>query len=196
MVSTPTSEHNWQAKTKTDLMIEVWEKLDCESVGAVAIESIEAVVRDVYGPQAVEMPMSIARTLADEGAYLRHHEVMDLHIARAMKRPYDAAFRNVMNIADLASALRSLRSLEALRKKFIAAGDKDGLRLVRESAIRGKEIAEESASREQLDRETREVNEEISRWFSIWMQTPELFDQWIRMRMASPEYRERFAADS
>lgn len=188
----PHLDNSWLAKTKDDLIIEVWEKLDCETVGAAEIESIEMVVRDVYGPQAVDMPMRIARLLADEGAYLRHHEVMDLHLARAADRPYDAAFRNVMNINDLGSALRSIRSLDALRKKFLDAGDKDGIRLVRDSAIRAKELAEESADRSQLDPETRAQNKELATWFSIWLQTPELFEQWIMMRQASAEYRERF----
>ena len=35
----------WQAKNKRDLMIEVWEKLDCESVGSTEVEAIEEVVR-------------------------------------------------------------------------------------------------------------------------------------------------------
>ena len=39
----------WQSKTKNDLIIEVWEKLDCESVGAIEIEAIETVVREKYG---------------------------------------------------------------------------------------------------------------------------------------------------
>ena len=34
----------WEAKNKRDLMIEVWEKLDCESVGADEIRSVEEVV--------------------------------------------------------------------------------------------------------------------------------------------------------
>lgn len=35
----------WNSRTKIDLIIEVWEKLDCESVGAREIEAIETVVR-------------------------------------------------------------------------------------------------------------------------------------------------------
>ena len=39
----------WQSRTKIDLIIEVWEKLDCESVGAAEIEAIEeAVERPVW----------------------------------------------------------------------------------------------------------------------------------------------------
>ena len=58
----------WQSRTKNDLIIEVWEKLDCENVGAAEIEAIEVVVKEQYGEAAVDSPMIIARLLADEGA--------------------------------------------------------------------------------------------------------------------------------
>ena len=58
----------FEARNKTDLVIEVWEKLDCESVGAKEILAIEEVVLDRFGRSAVESPMVIARILADEGA--------------------------------------------------------------------------------------------------------------------------------
>ena len=53
----------WTSRTKQDLIIEVWEKLDCESVGAAEIEAIEEAVRARYGEAAVESPMHIARRL-------------------------------------------------------------------------------------------------------------------------------------
>ncbi|HKX84510.1 MAG TPA: hypothetical protein VJL58_09850 [Pyrinomonadaceae bacterium] len=62
----------WNSRNKTDLIFEVWEKLDCESVGAAEIEAIETVVREEYGDSAVDSPMILARMLADEGAILRH----------------------------------------------------------------------------------------------------------------------------
>ena len=49
-------------------MLEVWEKLDCESIGEREITAIEDVVRDIYGKNAVDSPMIIARLLANEGA--------------------------------------------------------------------------------------------------------------------------------
>src|SRR5688572_977446 len=120
---------SWNSRTKTDLIIEVWEKLDCESVGASEIEAIITVIEDRFGAAAVDSPMVIARLLADEGAELRHHEIMGLYVARASDRPYDAALRGVVNIDSLKSAAASLRALENLRVKYSAAGDKDGLRL-------------------------------------------------------------------
>src|SRR3982750_2633946 len=119
----------WQSRTKKDLIIEVWEKLDCESIGAKEIEAIEIVVREKYGHGAVESPMRIARLLADEGAELRHAEIMELDVQRRMESPYDAIFRNVLKFADFKQAVISIRRLENLRKKFAAENDKEGLRL-------------------------------------------------------------------
>ena len=77
----------WNSRTKNDLIIEVWEKLDCESVGAREILAIEEVVREQYGSAAVESPMIIARNLADEGAELRHSEIMELDVERRLESP-------------------------------------------------------------------------------------------------------------
>src|SRR5689334_10882875 len=118
----------WQSKTKTDLMIEVWEKLDCETVGAAEIEAIQTVVRDVYGEQAVDSPMRIARMLSDEGAYLRHSEIMNLHVSHAENRPYEAAFQSILDIHGFGTALSSLRKLEDLRQSYRNIGDREGLR--------------------------------------------------------------------
>ena len=126
----------WKARTKDDLIIEVWEKLDCENVGASEIEAIETVVRDEYGESAVDSPMVVARLLADEGAELRHSEIMKLYVERASDRPYDGAFRNIVRTRDLKSTLASIRDLENLRRKYAKENDKQGLRLVREAAQR------------------------------------------------------------
>ena len=182
----------WNARTKTDLIIEVWEKLDCENVGAAEIEAIELVVREQYGQQAVESPMRIARLLADEGADLRHSEIMELYLARAANRPYDAAFRNVLDVRDFKSALTSLHNLESLRRKYKTDGDKEGLRHVRETAISGKQQANETAERTRIDAATRQINAEIAEWFTVWLQTPEIFDNWVDLRQQSPDFIGKF----
>ena len=173
-------------------MIEVWEKLDCENVGAAEIEAIETVVRDQYGQPAVDSPMRIARTLADEGAELRHSEIMELYIARVSNRPYEAAFRNVLDISGLRSALSSIRSLESLRRKYNADVDKEGARLTRETALKAKQQAAETAERLRVDAVTRHINAEIADWFTVWLQTPEVFDTWVDLRQRSRDFIDRF----
>ncbi|MEO6052011.1 MAG: hypothetical protein ABIP78_11865 [Pyrinomonadaceae bacterium] len=182
----------WNARSKNDLIIEVWEKLDCENVGAAEIQAIELVIVDQYGPAALDSPMVIARLLADEGADLRHSEIMDLYVERASDRPYDAALRNVLKIDDLKSAAGSIRNLESLRQKYKSGNDKEGLRLIRATALRGKQNAMEIADRKNADSVRRVVNVEIAQWLTVWLQMPEGFDSWVELRQASPDFTCKF----
>lgn len=182
----------WSARTKNDLIIEVWEKLNCENVGAVEIEAIEVVIGNEYGESAVDSPMVIARLLADEGAELRHSEIMKLFLERASDRPYDAALRNVVRLDGLGQSLGKIRDLENLRKKFGSDGDKTGLRLLRESAIEAKRsiiLASEDPKIESVDRQ---IKKEIGQWLSVWLQTPEMFADWVELRQRSSEFVETF----
>lgn len=181
----------WKSRNKTDLMIEVWEKLDCESVGAAEIESIETVVADVYGKAAVESPMRIARLLADEGAELRHSEIMELYVRRASVRPHAAAFENLIDTSSLDSALASIRRMENLRQKFESDADRDGLRALRKRAIEEKDRAREAARRAKSVKE-RDVAAEAAEWLTLWLQAPELFDNWLQLRRRSEDFVSKF----
>ena len=182
----------WNARTKTDLIIEVWEKLDCESIGAKEIEAIEMVVRDKYGFSAVESPMIIARLLADEGAELRHAEIMELDVPRRTESPYDAMFRNILKFSDFKQTLASIRQLENLRKKFTHENDREGLRLMREIALKGKNRALMISKNERVAAEKRQEKQEIAEWFTIWLQNPDVFENWVVLRQNSPGFIERF----
>jgi len=184
----------WHARTKNDLIIEVWEKLDCESVGAREIEAIEIAVADKFGFGAVDSPMIIARLLADEGAHLRHAEIMELDVRRRMESPYDSMFRNILKFSDFKQTLISIRRLENLRRKFAAENDKEGLRLVSETAQKGKNRAQMIAKNEKVDREKRAEKAEIAEWFTLWMQSPEVFENWVLLRQNSKDFKEKFEA--
>ncbi len=182
----------WKSRNKIELIIEVWEKLDCENVGAAEIEAIETVVESVFGKPAVESPMKIARLLADEGAELRHSEIMDLYVTRASDRPYDAAFLNLFDLNDLRTSIRSIQQMENLRRKFETAGDREGLRLLRQNAIAAKETKLVSSKKPKLDAKQRLEAGEIAEWLTIWLQSPELFEQWVKLRRGSADFISRF----
>lgn len=189
-------DHNWKARNKTDLIIEVWEKLDCESVGAAELEAIETVVTECYGENAADTPMIVARLLADEGAVLRHPEILELDVRQRLNSPYDAMFRNLLRLTDLDEVERSLRHLENLRKKFISGPDGEGLRLVKEAAISAKERARRRA--EEAGQDTKDGSEfaEAAEWITIWLQSPEVFESWVRARRNSASFREQFGGGS
>jgi len=173
-------------------MIEVWEKLDCESVGAAEIEAIEEAVSARYGTAAVETPMQIARLLADEGAALRHSEIMDLFVRRFSDRPHEAEFRNLVKTDDLDSIRRSIRNIENLRSKFERSSDKEGLRLLREEVVETKVRLKKLAADRMVDKSLRESAQEMGEWLTIWLQSPELFDNWVKLRTASADYKTKF----
>lgn len=185
----------FNSRTKTDLIIEVWEKLDCESVGRGEIEAVETVVREKYGLRAAQSPMIIARLLADEGAELRHAEIMELDVERRLESPYDAMFRNILKFSDFQQTLNSLRQLENLRRKFVAENDREGLRLMSEIALKGKRRAQMIAKNEKVAPGKRAEKQEIVEWFTIWLQNPEIFENWVVLRQNSPDFKKQFEPD-
>jgi hypothetical protein len=182
----------WQSRTKHDLIIEVWEKLDCENVGAAEIEAIEEAVRGRFGDAAVESPMSIARLLADEGAALRHSEIMGLWVCRFTDQPHEAELRNLIKTGDLNSIERSIRRAENLRKKFVTDNDKDGLRQLREEVIDVKSRLQRESRDKKLQWPVRQTYAEMAEWLTLWLQSPELFENWVKLRRNSAEFKERF----
>jgi hypothetical protein len=183
----------WKARTKRDLMIEVWEHLDCESVGAQELEEIEQVVRERFGAGAVESPVRVARLLADEGAELRHAEVLEMDARQRAADPYEAMFRNVLKFSTFAQAANSIRNLENLRRQFERRKDQEGLRRVRELAQKGRQRAQMIAGNRNVDAVKREEKAEIAEWFSVWLRQPEIFQDWLDLRRRSSEFRARFA---
>jgi hypothetical protein len=182
----------WQSRTKHDLIIEVWEKLDCENVGAVEIEAIEQAVTGRFGDAAVESPMKIARLLADEGAALRHSEIMDLWVRRFNDQPHGAEFRNLIKTADLDSVERSIRQAENLRKKFVSNGDIDGLRQLRSEVIDVKSRLLSESRDKTFHASIRRMFAEMAEWLTLWLQSPEVFENWIRLRRNSAEFKKRY----
>ena len=187
-----TAQKDWQARTKRDLIVEVWERLDCETVGARELEEIAKVVRERYGAGALESPAQMARLLADEGAELRHAEVLEADARWRARDPYEAMFRNVLKFADFTQAAASLRQLENLRREFARKKDQEGLRRVRELALKGKQRAQMIARNSKVAEAKRAEKQEIAEWFAVWLQTPELFQDWLHLRQRAPEFQARF----
>jgi hypothetical protein len=185
----------WKARTKRELMIEVWEHLDCETVGARELREIMDAVRERFDGGAIESPATIARLLADEGAELRHAEVLEADARWRTVDPYEPMLRNVLRFSDFDQAANSIRRLENLRKQLARKKDEEGLRRVRETALRGKQRAQMIAANKSVAERKRAEKEEIAQWFTIWLQTPEMFDDWVALRRGSKDFRKRFGGD-
>lgn len=186
------TESVWFSKTKNDLIIEVWEALDCESIGRAEIEAIETAVAARFGASAVDQPMRIARLLADEGADLRHAEILELDVERRSEDRYAAAFRNLVKFSDLAQAETTFKNLENLRQKFKRDNDREGLRRLREKAQQSRERAGMIARNKNVKPAKQQEKAEIAEWFKIWLESPQIFPAWLALRKKSADFQTRF----
>ncbi len=188
-------KREWKSRTKRDLMIEVWEYLDCESVGADELETIESIVRERFGEGAIESPAIVARLLADEGAELRHAEVLELDARHRSTDPYEAMFRNVLKFSTFAQAAASIKNLHNLRREFDRKKDQAGLRRVNETVLKGKQRAEMIARNPKVDEKKRAEKAEIAEWFAVWLRQPDIFQDWLELRQRSKDFQKKFASE-
>jgi len=190
---------SWSARNKRDLIIEVWEYLDCESVGASELEQIQQALTEKFGAGAVTSPASLARTVADEGAVLRHPEVFQCDVNWREQNLKRWEFRQGLDFSDFLSAFASVVRLEGKRLQ-LQVGDEAmgavGLRELRDIVVAARKDSLLQARSKILDSSVRERLKEISEWLTVWLQSPELFSDWLDLRRRSPEYKKKFPEDA
>src|SRR5688572_15070126 len=187
------SAKSWSARTRRDLIIEVWEDLDCESVGARELEQIQEALSQKFGAGALESPASIARTVADEGAVLRHPEVFECDRKWREQMISGAQPLTSLSFSNLADASESIRNLESWRRNFAEDGNRVELRRLQEFALKTKQDLQLVARSRVVDAKRRIEAREVIQWLNIWMQDPLIFDDWLSLRKRSPEFVEKFS---
>jgi hypothetical protein len=153
---------------------------------------IQRTVAERFGAGAVESPAALARTLADEGARLRHPEVLACDVAWRAKKLLGAAGKVEFKSFNLSEAAESIRELEGLRRERVASGDQKGLREFRDLVIKHRQDRLLIAQSSVLSESQRAEAKEIAAWLDVWLRTPELFGDWLELRRSAPEFRRRF----
>ncbi len=187
------AESRWKARTKRDLIIEVWEALDCDSVGAHELEIIQQALSEKFGEGALESPAAIARTVADEGAVLRHPEVFECDFKWRKQIAEAVNFQSELDFSRLLIAFESMVRVEEQRLKFQTEADPKGQAELRNIISTARKNAVLRARSKIIDEGQREEAKEISNWLGVWLQAPELFSDWIDLRRRSPEFQKKFS---
>lgn len=182
----------WRAGNKRDLIIEVWEKLDCESVGARELEQIQLELHETFGKGALESPAAIARVVADEGAVLRHPEVFQCDLKWREENLKGKDFQRALSFSNLQEALESLGRLEVKRRELEAENDKQGLGVLRQIVEDARQDALLTSRGKIIALNQRGEAKEIAEWLAVWLQSPQLFSDWLDLRLRSPEFLKRF----
>ena len=107
---------------------------------------------------------------------------------------YEEEFHDLLHFSTLEEAEMCLVRLDELLRKFAVEGDRAEAERVLEVARLGRRRAEMIARNPKVDPAKRAEKEEIQRWFTVWLETPDAFFDWLELRKQSPEFQLRFAA--
>ncbi|MGH9407779.1 MAG: hypothetical protein ACRD3D_18305 [Terriglobia bacterium] len=109
-----------------------------------------------------------------------------------MDEPYASRLKDLLRFRDLASAEASIYNLDAACRAYRDTGDREGINQVRALALKGKQRAAQMAANPRVNEAKRREKREIAAWFTVWLQTPEIFPDWLELRKKSEEFEKEF----
>ena len=106
---------------------------------------------------------------------------------------YEEEFHDLLHFSTLEEAEMCIIRLDELWRKFQTEGERTAAERVCEVARLGRRRAEMISRNPKVDAAKRAEKVEVARWFTIWLETPDTFFDWLEVRKQSPEYQEKFA---
>ena len=166
---------------RDEFIVEVWESMAPEVVGANELIAIQNAVVEKFGNSAIPSPAFIARVLADQGARLGHPEILQADSRWREQRlfftPDDLAFDG------LDAALAFIEKLEQ------AEPTDERVRL---SVQQVKTELLVLAASQSISQKRRELAREVVQWLTIWLQNPQIFPEWLTLRRSTAEFHQLF----
>jgi hypothetical protein len=103
--------------------------------------------------------------------------------------PYREAFEGLLSFSSFAETEQTIKRLENLCQQYLLASDKKGIGYCRQIASLGRRRAELISRNKRVRGEKRLQKREIADWFKIWLETPEIFWDWLALRKNTEEFR-------
>jgi hypothetical protein len=175
--------------SKKQIILEYCRAKALERIGPEEIRALENELRARLGSGLKTSPSYIAAVLREAGKKVEYY---DRFATPSMQEPYASRLRNLLQFHDLANAKASLRKLDSAYREYRMASDRTGTALVRSLIQKGKLRAGSLAANPRVSPDKRAEKREIATWFRIWLETPDLFFDWLELRKASEEFRRLF----
>jgi hypothetical protein len=176
-------------KSKRELVLDIYDNEAMGEVTAREIAIINQALIEEYGEGGSMTPAEIARILHDEDLPVRFDQVFRM---MTTTEKYENAFARFLENDDLAAAEKSIRGIDDLYRKYNQADDKAGVRFAFEAARTARQNAIDLSQLSHLSAAERREYAEIAEWFAVWLQTPNLFTEWLGLRKASSEFKKLF----
>jgi len=175
--------------SKKQLILSLRQEKGLQRAGEQEVREIQAEIRRRLGTEKPPSLSYIARILREAGIPV---DYQDRFADPPMREPYATQLHGILHFHDLASAEESLRKLDAVYRQYREAADREGTMLVRALVLKGKQRAASLGSSPRVRPEKRQEKQEIARWFRVWLETPDLFFDWLELRKQSEEFQQMF----
>ena len=186
------------AEAAHESIVKLWLELGRPPVDAHLLENVQRRLASSSEDPAIS-PAEVARLLADEGAELRHPEIIESDV-RWREPLVNSRMDKFAEVEPLSSGARLniqdaavlISKMEKLRREFEGDDDVSGLDELRALAADARQSAEAVGKNRKLNETVRGEQSEIAEWLKVWLQTPMLFENWLELRRRSHEFRRKF----
>jgi len=183
-------------------IVKLWLELGRPPVDAQFLENVQRQLPKSSEDPAIS-PAEVARFLADEGAELRHPEIIEADV-RWREPLVDSRMDKFAAVEPLSSGARLniqdagvlISKMEKLRQEFERDDDETRLDELRTLAADARQRADAMGKNRKLNETVRGEQSEIAEWLKVWLQTPMLFENWLELRRRSEEFRQKFPDDN
>jgi hypothetical protein len=107
-----------------------------------------------------------------------------------IESPYREELTGILSFSSLAVAEETIKRLEKLRLKYRSLRDKKGVEYCRQIAMLGRRRAELISRNTRVQPQKRKEKKEIVLWFEIWLESPDIFENWLMLRKKTKDYLE------
>jgi len=175
--------------SKKQLILESGANFSCQSLGRGELQKVQHDLRQRLGPAKLPSLGYIAAVLKQAGMRVEYE---DRYTDPVIPERYATSLEGALRFEDLAAADAALRRLDAAYREYRSESDRTGASLVRQIVLRGKLRAESLSHNARIRPEKRREKREIATWFRVWLESPDLFFDWLEVRKQTGEFREMF----
>jgi hypothetical protein len=173
-------------KTKKEMILETARAMAIQKWSPAEIDQLRRKLLAEHGESGKTGNDYIADVLKDMGWK------MQLTEREEAEERFEEEFEDILHFKTLQDAEVSLTRLDELLRRFKAHGESAAVERVMEIARLGKRRAEMISHNRKVEPRKREEKKEIAEWFRIWLEAPDAFFDWLEVRKASPEFRDKY----
>jgi hypothetical protein len=173
-------------RTKKDMILQAAREIGAQRFTPAEIDQLRRRLLAEYGDEGSTASDYIADVLKDAGLKVA------LTLQEEAEEQYEEEFEDLLHFKTLEDAEVSIMRLDELMRKFQTHDERAAVERVLNIARLGKRRAEMIAHNHKVEARKRAEKEEIANWFRIWLETPDVFFDWLDVRKQAPDFQARF----